>query len=104
MAATTLLGIPWFVWGIACLVIAAIYLVIWPRSRGKAVQPRPLWRRVVLRWFHALVWVLLAASCFVLELQVPGTVAAGSALALLAGLMYLIFLGAMVADILAPRR
>jgi hypothetical protein len=39
----------------------------------------------VLRWFHALVWVMLAATCWYLD-ALQTTLA--SALALVAGIMY----------------
>ncbi len=41
----TLFGIPFYLWGVVCLGVAA-------------------WRQFILRWFHALVWVLLAGACF----------------------------------------
>jgi drug/metabolite transporter (DMT)-like permease len=56
------LNLPWWFWGIACLIVAGIYTVIYPRDKtGK----RPAWRQLVLRWFHALVWVLLSLACFI---------------------------------------
>jgi hypothetical protein len=99
MTATTLFGLPWYVWGLLCLVVAAIYLVVWPRpSRKSAALVRPSWRQFVLRWFHSLVWALLALSCFVQASQIAGSGAVGGGLAILAGLLYLIFIGALVAD------
>src|SRR5262245_28820826 len=99
MTATTLFGLPWYVWGLLCLVVAAIYLVVWPRPAQKSgASARPPWRQFVLRWFHSLVWVLLALACFVQASAVAGSGAVGVASAVLAGLMYLIFIGALVAD------
>jgi hypothetical protein len=99
MTATTLFGLPWYVWGLLCLMVAAIYLVVWPRPARKSGAPaRPLWRQFVLRWFHSLVWALLALSCFVQASQIAGSRAVGGALAVLAGVMYLVFMGALVAD------
>jgi hypothetical protein len=104
MTATTLFGVPWYVWGLLCLVVAAVYLVIWPRSSRKAgAPPRPRWRQFVLRWSHSLVWLLLAASCFVQAGQFASGAAIGGALALLAGLTYLLFMGTLVADLLVRR-
>ena len=97
MTATTFLGLPWFVWGALCLLVAAIYLVVWPRPRG-ATSARPLWRRVVLRWFHALVWALLAASCFVQAVQAPRAASIGSVLALTALLVYIVFMVTLTAE------
>ncbi len=100
VAATTLFGLPWWVWGLLCLVVAAIYLVVWPRPpRTSGALARPPWRRFVLRWFHSLVWALLALSCFIQASQIAGGGVVGGVLAVLAGLMYLIFVGALVADL-----
>jgi hypothetical protein len=104
MIATTLFGLPWYVWGLACLAVAAVYLVVWPRSSRKSgAVARPPWRQFVLRWFHSLVWALLASACFVQAGQIAGAEAVGGALAVLAGLLYLVYIGALVADV-RPRR
>jgi hypothetical protein len=104
MTATTLLGLPWYVWGLACLAIATLYLIVWPRPSRKSSAPaRPPWRHFVLRWFHSLVWALLALACFVQAGQIAGARTMGGALAVLAGLLYLVFMSALVADV-RPRR
>jgi hypothetical protein len=87
-----LLGVPWLIWGGVCLVLAAVYAVVWPRPRRAA----PGWRRLVLRWAHALVWLALAGSCLLRAASGP-TVAA-DALAQAAALLYAAFLGAVVID------
>lgn len=60
----TLLGIPLVFWGLGCLAIAVAYYRIWPQPIPKRTQPRTQWQHIVLRYFHSLVWVLLAAGCF----------------------------------------
>jgi hypothetical protein len=60
----TLLGIPLVFWGIGCLTVAVAYYRIWPQPSPKRTQGRTQWQHIVLRYFHALVWVLLAAGCF----------------------------------------
>jgi hypothetical protein len=60
----TLLGIPLVFWGIGCLAIAVAYYRIWPQPGLKRSQARTQWQHIVLRYFHSLVWVLLAAGCF----------------------------------------
>ena len=60
----TLLGIPLVFWGIGCLAVAVAYYRIWPQGSPKRSQPRTRWQHIVLRYFHSLVWVLLAAGCF----------------------------------------
>ncbi|MBC8077711.1 MAG: hypothetical protein H7Y32_16665 [Chloroflexales bacterium] len=91
------LGLHWPVWGALCLVVAAIYLVVWPQPKDPAVlQAMPLWRFVVLRWFHGGLWLLLALSCFVRGVPQLGGVALANPLAIAAGLMYAVFIVATV--------
>jgi hypothetical protein len=84
-----LLGLSWEVWGVVCLAVAIIYSVIRPRS-GRAGSR---WRHLVLRGCHALVWVLLALSCFLRASTLPqvGSVAAGVAL-----VGYVVFIATLV--------
>jgi hypothetical protein len=96
-------GVPWVAWGGLCLAVAAVYTVVWPRPRGTGAGPaRPEWRRLVLRWGHALVWLLLALSCFVRPSARLGGPAAGI-LAILALVAYAIFLGTLLIDRAARR-
>ncbi|MFN8464235.1 MAG: hypothetical protein U0X20_01730 [Caldilineaceae bacterium] len=60
----TLLGVPLVFWGIGCLAVAVAYYRIWPQQSPKRLQGRTQWQHIVLRYFHSLVWVLLAAGCF----------------------------------------
>jgi hypothetical protein len=94
---TTFLGLPWFVWGLLSLVVAAVYAAAWPRRKSAGILPaRPVWRHVVLRWFHPLVWVQLAVSCFVRPSQAFGGSATANVLALLALATYAIFVGTLL--------
>jgi hypothetical protein len=98
MTATTFLGLPWVAWGALCLLVATVYLMIRPRRPAANAAPRPLWRQIVLRWFHSLVWGLLAAACFVQALQLANASSIGSGLALGALLAYLVYLAALFSD------
>ena len=91
---TPFLGVPWFVWGLLSLVVAVIFTVIWPH-RKRPGKTRPL-RYLILRWFHAFVWVLLAVSFFLRDGQVLGGSGTANVLALLALFVYLIFLGTLL--------
>lgn len=70
--------------GIAiCLVVASTYYFVWPGWKDPdLVQRRTLWSNIILRWFHCLAWVLLAAACY-LRSAVPAALAGG---------VYLIFI------------
>jgi hypothetical protein len=49
----------------------------------------------VLRWFHALAWVLLAATCWLLD---AGQELLAAASALIAGIMYVTFVAMLIND------
>ena len=88
------LGLPWAIWGFLALLVAGVYAVVWPRPRtGDSAQPRPTWRHLVLRWFHALVWALLALSCFIRASLLPGGSGVANVVALLALPTYAAFFG-----------
>ena len=47
-----------------CVVIAVVYIFIWPaRKDPERFSQLPLWRRIVPRWFHSLTWLLIALAC-----------------------------------------
>jgi hypothetical protein len=98
---TALFGISWFLWGSLCLIVALIYTVVWPRPKAAGTPALTLWRQVILRWFHALVWVLLALSCFIRPSQWLGGTTTANGLALLALLVYGIFLVTVLRDRIA---
>jgi hypothetical protein len=84
----TFLGVPLVVWGVVCLGVATLYYFVWPEPEaGNA--PRPAWMRLVLRWFHSLVWLLLAAACF---LQSAGAPAIGRSVGGVGLLVYVVFI------------
>ena len=90
-----LLGVNWAVWGGVCLLVAAIYTLVWPRPRQAAC---PAWRRAVLRWAHALVWLALGVSCFLRAADSSAVADAANALALLAALLYVVFMASLAVD------
>jgi hypothetical protein len=91
---TPFLGVSWFVWGLLCLAVAVIFTVI--RPRGKRPGKESALPSLILRWFHVLVWVLLAVSFFLREGKVLGGSGIANVLALLALLVYLIFMGTLL--------
>jgi hypothetical protein len=92
---STLFGIPLAFWGIGCLAVAVTYYRIWPQASPKRTALRSPWQQFVLRYFHALVWVLLALGCF---LAGYGFAAIGLWLAAAALPVYIVFLVMLVQD------
>lgn len=88
---TSLLGLPLAVWGGICLAISAIWIFVWPSHR--AATPR--WRFIVLRWFHMVVWLLLALAAFSAGSSLPGGADIARLVALLSLFTYLIFMSTL---------
>jgi len=82
------LNLPWFLWASLALIIAVIYSAVWPKN---AVAVETGFRYFVLRWGHALVWVLLTIN-FVLRGIDPSFNGVANLIALAGGLMYLLFM------------
>jgi hypothetical protein len=94
---SAVLGLPWTLWGLLALLVAGVYAVVWPRT-GASARLGPVWRLLVLRWFHALVWVLLALSCFIRTDLIPGGSGAANVAALIGLVTYAAFLGTLTID------
>ncbi|HKJ32580.1 MAG TPA: hypothetical protein VKA34_12170 [Balneolales bacterium] len=86
------LDIPWTFWGALCVIIGMVYTLLWPRA-VKGVQRSRL-QHLVIRWFHSIVWYLLAAACFIRTNPENNTLS--NKLALLGLLFYLIFIGTLI--------
>ncbi|MBF8285253.1 MAG: hypothetical protein HW378_4168 [Anaerolineales bacterium] len=93
----TLFGIPFYLWGVVCLGVAAIYTAIWPKPKPGA-PARPAWRQFILRWFHTLVWVLLAGACWARATGWANAPFWSNRLGLTGLAVYLIFLTTFVMD------
>ena len=88
---------PW-AWATGCALLASFYAVKWPRRKAEGL--RVGLRYVVLRWFHALVWVLLGISLG-LHAQ-PSELLRGIARAL--AVAALVAYAAFATALLVPRR
>lgn len=85
---TGFFGIPWFVWAAVALAIAVVYIFIWPRKAASASNGI---RFFVLRWGHALTWILLAVN-FLLRGVSPNLNGVATLFALAGGALYLLFM------------
>jgi hypothetical protein len=86
---TKLLGIPLPILGIACLLLTIVWLFVWPRDRAAHSALMPY---IILRWFHALTWLLLAIAAFIAGYNILGGIHWAKAIALLSLIVYLIFI------------
>ena len=82
------LNIPWFVWSAVALIVALIYSFIWPNDR---IRDLTGFRFLILRWAHALTWLLLAVN-FLLRGLSPALTSTANIVALAAGLAYVSFI------------
>lgn len=87
------LGLPFVVWGAICLVLAVVWIVFWPSDKAVATEGL---RFVILRWFHALVWLLLAIAAFLAASNVLGGLPTARIIALLSLITYLVFIGTVI--------
>jgi hypothetical protein len=89
MLESKLWGIPNLVWGGVCLILTIVWVVIWPSNK---VFPDDVLRFFVLRWFHALTWLLLALAAFIAAFKIFGGEGTARVVAFLSLPVYLIFL------------
>ena len=98
----TLFGLPLSTLGLICMCLALLWYFVWPKDNTPkplkqvpGYRPRPVWMHDVLRWFHMLVWMLLATACFFTD---AGQATLATASALLAGVFYGVFVVALIKD------
>ncbi|MDX1995066.1 MAG: hypothetical protein SF029_21980 [bacterium] len=90
---TGFLNISWWVWGIGALLIAVVFAVFVPMA--DRVNAAVGMQFFIARWFHSLVWLLLAASFFMRA--VGGNLTNwANPVAALGGVTYLIFLVTLI--------
>ena len=88
-----LFGVPLVIWGVVCIVFTIVWVVIWPSDKVTSIDGV---RYVILRWFHALTWLLLALAAFLAAFNWLGGTQTARAVALLSLSVYLIFMGTFV--------
>jgi len=85
-------GFTWAFWAGVCWFIALIYSFIWPKHRIGA-QKISAFHYFILRWLHAIVWILLGISCFIRMFHISELLP--NLIALFAFGLYVIFLVVM---------
>src|ERR1041385_4532941 len=86
---TKLLGVPLPILGIACLLLTMVWIFVWLRDRATHSARLPY---IILRWFHAFTWLLLALAAFVASYNILGGINLAKPIALLSIIVYLIFM------------
>ena len=81
-------GLSWYAWAGITLALAVLYSFLWPRQRAEGHTG---FRFLVMRWGHALVWVLLTIN-FALRGLSSGLASAAGILVLAGLAMYVVFL------------
>lgn len=82
------LNLPWFVWAGLAQSVAVAYSFVWPQKAGTAAFG---FRFFILRWGHALTWVLPSIN-FLLRGISPSFDGVANILALAGGIMYILFM------------
>ena len=82
------LNVPYFVWCALALILAVVWVYVGPHTK---IAATPGFRYLVIRWGHALTWVLLADSFFLRGLT-PSLNGVANVIALAGGVVYLLFM------------
>jgi hypothetical protein len=82
------LNIPWFAWAALALLIAVIYSFLWPH---RALTVSTGFRFLVIRWGHALTWLLISVN-FILRGLDPKFTGTANVVAAAGGFIYLLFM------------
>lgn len=88
----TFLGIPTLIWGILCLLMAAVWLFVRPEQAQRAVGAH----RIILLWFHWLTWVLLGVAALIVTFGGVDAVGMAKMVAVAALVVYLLFIAALL--------
>jgi hypothetical protein len=80
-----ILGVPWVLLTAGALVVAIVYVIV---DTGAGAEG---WRWFVLRWFHSLCWLFLAAAALARTRITPLPIEWAGTLAGIGGALYLAF-------------
>jgi hypothetical protein len=81
-------NLPWLVWAGAAFLVAVVYFFVWPHKTGATTTG---FRFFVIRWGHALTWLLLTIN-FILRGSSPSLSGIANIIALFGALMYVLFI------------
>ncbi|HPR01495.1 MAG: hypothetical protein H6561_03435 [Lewinellaceae bacterium] len=89
-------NIPWFLYGIGCMVVAVIYMLV-PVSpyQGFNWSIRS-WSNLILRWLHPIVWIILLSACTWLQITGDAGMANAKKIALGGLGCYIIYLAVFI--------
>jgi hypothetical protein len=82
------LNLPWFAWAAIALLVAILYSFVWPKER---IADLVGFRFLVLRWGHALTWLLISIN-FILRGMDPKYNEVANLIGAVGGLTYLLFM------------
>jgi hypothetical protein len=82
------LGLSWYVWGMLGFVLAGIFAFSAPREQGAMSTTK----FIIVRWFHSLVWALLALSFCLRGLDNMALSPLADSVALAGGVVYVVYL------------
>jgi hypothetical protein len=81
------LGLSYYIWGIIGVTLAVVFAFIAPREQGKMSRTK----YIIVRWFHSLVWILLAISFFLRGTENLTAIRVADIVALAGGVVYIIY-------------
>ena len=84
-------GVPYFVWVIVCLTIATLYYFFAPKQSKNPTLS--VMSRRILKYFHSLVWILLAIASLLANFKFNSM---AKLIALLSLGVYLVFMITLV--------
>jgi len=82
------LNISWWVWGGLALIVGLVYVFFVPKA--ELVHATQGINFIIVRWFHSLVWLLLAISFFMRAAELPTEWS--NSVAIFGGVFYLVYL------------
>ncbi|MBK9923770.1 MAG: hypothetical protein IPP66_00635 [Anaerolineales bacterium] len=82
------LNLPWFLWAVLAIILSIVWVYVGPHTKMPAV---PGFRFFIIRWGHALTWLLLAISFFMRGVN-PSLNGVANFVALAGGIVYALFM------------